>query len=131
MRGLNSRSFFWQWQALYSASNPDHQKDSWEVDGVSWTKERHAYWGTTYSVQLEVHRLERKNGAKLDWHILVVIERWWGPDRKKCLRDTSWSKLIGGRPERVLGWLRKQEVPPLSALAAQEIENSATESFGE
>ncbi len=127
MRGLHSRSFFWRWQAVYAASNPGHLKDRWEVDGVAWTKERHAYWGHSYSVQLEVHRLERKSGAKVDWRMLVVIERWWGPDREKSIRVTSWCKLISGRPERVLAWLRKQDAERVEPIAAGEEFGTALE----
>jgi len=108
MRGLHNRSFFWQWQEAYDVSNPGHLKDRWEVDGVLWTKERHAYWGEPYSVQLEVHRLEHRNGAKVDWRMMVVTERWWGPDREKSIRDTKWCKLISGRPASALAWLHKQ-----------------------
>jgi hypothetical protein len=109
MPGLNSRTFFWRWQALYAATNPGRDKERWEVDGALWTKERHAYWGGGYSFQLEIHRLERRSGAKLEWQILVATERWWGPDREQSVRDVSWCKLIAGRADRVLAWLRKQE----------------------
>jgi hypothetical protein len=109
MRGLHTRSFFWQWHAAYAASNPGHGKDHWQVDGVSWTKERHAYWGEHYSMQHEVHRLDHRSGGKVDWQIMVVIERWWGPERDKGIRDISWCKLISGRADRVLSWLSKQE----------------------
>ena len=119
MRGLHSRSFFWQWQAVYAASNPGRDKDRWEIDGVAWTKERHAHWGNDYSFQLEIHRLERRTGAKVEWQILVVTERWWGPDREKSVRDTAWCTLISGRAERVLQWLRKQDAARATAGAPE------------
>lgn len=115
MPGLHTRNFFWQWHAVYAASNPGLGKDRWQVEDVSWTKERHAYWGENYSLQLEVHRLERKSGGKVDWQIMVVTERWWGADRENGIRDTSWCKLITGRADRVLSWLRKQEARQSSA----------------
>ncbi|MGH6990242.1 MAG: hypothetical protein ACREFD_09185 [Stellaceae bacterium] len=108
MAGLHSRSFFWQWQAVYAASNPGREKEHWEVDGVSWTKERSLHWGKDYSFQIETHRLERTSGGRIDWRIMVVTERWWGPDRDRAVRDTAWSTLISGRADRVLQWLRKQ-----------------------
>ena len=132
MRGLHSPSFFWQWQAVYASSNPGHRKDSWEIDGVLWTKERHAYWGDQYSVQLEVHRMERKSASEVDWEILVVIERWWGPDREKYIRYSSWCKLIRGRAERVLAWLRKQDVQRVSPIgAADEGRNAFKKPLGQ
>ncbi|HUK09006.1 MAG TPA: hypothetical protein VLX09_14120 [Stellaceae bacterium] len=120
MRNLNSRSFVWAWQALYGASNPNHLKDHWRVDGVEWRKERHAYWGVDYSVQHEVHRLEYRHGNKQDWELLVVVERWWGADRDKSIRDICWARAITGRPDRILAWLRKQGArqPPIEATTA-------------
>ena len=110
MSSLHSHSFFWQWQTLYASSNPGHLKDRWKIDGVDWSRERHIYWSDQYSMHLEVHRLERKSGDKLEWQLLVVIERWWGSDRQKSIRDSSWCKLIQGRADRVLAWLQKQDV---------------------
>jgi hypothetical protein len=109
---LNSRTFFWQWRAVYAASNPGLHRDRWEVDGVLWTRERHSFWGERYSVHLEVHRLEHRQGVGADWQLLVVTERWWGPKRDKAVRDTSWCKLLGGKADRVRAWLKKQESEP-------------------
>ncbi len=73
-------------------------------------------------MQHEVHRLEHRNGGKIDWQIMVVIERWWGPDRNKGIRDISWCKLISGRADRVLTWLRKQESAGVrSVLTTEEL----------
>lgn len=54
---------------------------------------------------------DRSVSGKIDWQIMVVIERWWGPDKDKGIRDISWCKLVSGRADRVLSWLRKQETP--------------------
>lgn len=109
MRGLNSRSFFARWQALHAASNPGLLSDRWEVDGVEWTKERHAYWGSAYSCQFEVHRMVRPGGAGTGWTLLVVVERWWGPDRTAAVRESYWCRPLAGKAERILDWMRKQE----------------------
>jgi transposase InsO family protein len=98
MRSLHDKSFFRAWDVLYSASNPSRDKDRWIVDGVLWLKERHAYWGTDYSVQLEVHQLQTQHHHKGNWKILVVVERWWGDDKQECIKDQFWCKLIEGAP---------------------------------
>ena len=64
--------------------------------------------------------MERKSASEVDWEILVVIERWWGPDREKHIRYSSWCKLIRGRAERVLAWLRKQDVQRVSPIGATD-----------
>ena len=110
MRGLSSSAFFARWQAIYAASNPGHLKDRWSVDGVVWVKERHYFWGERYSFQVEVHRLEHRGAERSQWALLVVIERWWGADKEKGLRQTQWCKLLSGSSERVLAWARRQSV---------------------
>jgi len=109
MPSLNSRSFFFQWRAVYARSNPGLNRDRWEIDGVSWTRERHSFWGERYSLQLEIHRLEHRQRANVDWQLLVVTERWWGANRDKAVRDTTWCKLLSGKADRVRAWLGKQE----------------------
>lgn len=107
MRGLNSRSFIARWQALYAASNPGLAKDRWEIDGVEWVKERHARWGEHYSYQFEIHRLEHR--AKPGWTLLVVTERWWGPDRTASVRETIWCRALSGNADRIVAWIKKNE----------------------
>jgi len=110
VQSLNSRSFFARWQALHAASNPGLLKDRWQFDGVIWTKERHNFWGERYSFQLEVHRLEQAAGTgKPGWTLLVVIERWWGPDRDKSIRESHWCRALKGKAERILAWMKKAE----------------------
>jgi hypothetical protein len=110
VRGLNSTGFFARWQAIYTASNPGHVADHWRVGGVEWIKERHYYWGNHYSFQVEAHRLEHRDGGKGAWSLLVVIERWWGPNKDKDLRQTQWCKLLSGSADRVLAWTKRQDV---------------------
>lgn len=107
MRSLHNKSFFWAWDMLYSASNPGREKDRWTVDGVLWLKQRHAYWGTNYSVQLEVHQLETQPPQRDKWKLLVVVERWWASDKRECIRDQFWCKLVDGRSDLVRAWLQK------------------------
>jgi hypothetical protein len=82
-------------------------------------------------MQQEVHRLERKSGSKIDWQIMVVIERWWGPDRDKGIRDTSWCKLITGRADRVLAWLRKQETRQSSSTLTEGLGDVPKDTLGQ
>ncbi|HUC62213.1 MAG TPA: hypothetical protein VMF53_09675 [Alphaproteobacteria bacterium] len=107
MRGLNSASFRHAWHALYDASNPAHRADRWSVDGVAWVKERHVYWGDAVSFQVETHRLSHA-APKGGWTLLVVIERWWGPDRARAVREVEWAKMLEGSAEKALAWMRRQ-----------------------
>ena len=42
--------------------------------------------------------------------LLVVVERWWGPDRDKSIREAYWCRSVAGKTDRVLAWMRKQTV---------------------
>jgi hypothetical protein len=97
---------------LYAASNPGHRKDAWLIDGVQWVKERNTHWSEHYSVSMEIHRLAYQNGTKTDWQLMVVIEQWWGPDRDKAIRYTSWLKVIAGKSDQILKWMKKQDITP-------------------
>jgi len=108
MKGLRGSWFLRIWRSVYAASNPGLAKDSWEVDGVDWSRERHGYWGTETSFQFEIHRLVRRSGPKTLWSLLVVIERWWGPDRSREIRGTEWCKVLAGRSADILAWLKRQ-----------------------
>jgi hypothetical protein len=110
MRGLNSASFQRNWNSIYDGSNPGHKTDRWRVDGVEWIKERHYYWGERYSFQVETHRLTHDDSAKPGWTLLVVIERWWGPDKNRDLRQVQWAKILSGSSDKVLAWVRRQNV---------------------
>ena len=76
---------------------------------MEWIKERHYYWSDGYSFQLESHRLEQRGTAQAAWSLLVVIERWWGPDREKAFRQVQWCKLLAGSADRVLAWVKRQD----------------------
>jgi len=36
-----------------------------------------------------------------------VVERWWAEDKRNCLRDQFWCKLVSGRADAVRAWLKK------------------------
>ena len=110
MRSLNSRAFFLRWQNLYASSNPGHLKERWEVGGVEWNRDRHSYFGATYSVQFDVHRLEHRSGGQIDWLLLVVTEHWWGPDRATAIRNSYWCRAVIGSSDRILKWFDGQTV---------------------
>jgi hypothetical protein len=110
MRNLNSRSFFLQWQMLCAASNPGQRKDRWQVGAVDWTRERHSFCGVHYAASLDVHRLKHRSSGKIDWQLMVVIEQWWGPDRARGIRSSSWCKALSGKPDQIVAWLKRQDV---------------------
>jgi hypothetical protein len=109
MPGLNSRTFMAQWQALYARTNPGHLENAWTVGGVRWTRERQSHSGPHYSVQLEIHHLEWREGGRPKWQFMMVQEHWWGSTHDKSIRDTYWCKHLSGRTEQITAWMKNQE----------------------
>ena len=110
MKGLRDSRFLPRWHRVYAATNPGLTRDSWEVDGVAWRRQRHSHWSAEYSFQLEVHILDRQGGPRSGWTLLVIVEHWWGPDRDQASRTVEWCRLLKGRTEEVQAWL-KQRAP--------------------
>ncbi len=110
MKGLRDSRFIARWRALYDASNPGRLKDKWSVDGVDWTIAKHGCFAPDLSYQLEIHTLARRNTGSGNWTLVVVIEHWWGPDRRTELRHEEWCRLLFGRAESVINWVKRQAI---------------------
>jgi hypothetical protein len=106
---LNHHMFFFEWQMLHDATRPKDLTDHWKVDGVEWEREEHSFLSQHYSTHIHVHRLTNRRGEKIDWQLMVVIEDWWGPDRKSPIRSTRWCKNIIGDSKKIVTWLKKQD----------------------
>lgn len=107
MRSLNSAQFFHLFQALAYASNADPQRDRWTVAGVDWGRERRVFWGVHFSFQLETHVLESPHRDGVAWALLVVTERWWGPDRSRTIHEARWARMLKGPASLALAWLKR------------------------
>ena len=108
MSNLNSAAFFRLWEEVHAASNPGRRLDRWETAGVTWTRDRHSYYGASHAMQLEVHRMSFAGTGGMGWEVLVVTERWWEPTSQKVIRNTSWSRLLRGQARSVFAWLKRQ-----------------------
>jgi hypothetical protein len=91
------------WQALYAAHDPGQSGESWELDGVRWSRERHLFWGASHSFRIEFHSLVRPPPKR--WHLVVVKELYWGEDREKPLKDTAWYRIDNGNSLDVMAWI--------------------------
>lgn len=59
------------------------------------------------SFQIDVHRLILP--ARSGWTLLFVRETWWSADRKKAIRDSSWTHLESGDRHNVPRWFQERE----------------------
>lgn len=104
---LGNRQFFILFVRLVQASNPDRDCDEWQLAGVRWRRARHVHWAST-SFQLEVHRLT--HAARPSWSLLFVRETWWASNRRRAIRDASWTHLESGSRRDVMKWFEQREV---------------------
>ena len=104
MKGMRDSHVLRHWEALLARTNPGPAQDSWTVDGVAWSRQRHTYWGLAHSFRIESHTLLKDSPRA--WRLLVVTEAHWGMDRAATARITSWCELEAGRSEDVMAWIR-------------------------
>lgn len=104
MKGARDSHVLRHWEALLLRTDPGPASDSWIVDGVAWSRQRHTYWGLAHSFRIEAHTLAR--GGIRAWRLLVVKETHWGCDRGEAARSVCWCQLEAGRSEDVMVWMR-------------------------
>ena len=105
---LGDNNFFNLFSRLVHKSNPGRDRDSWEVAGVRWTRERNVHWRANFSFQIEVHTLHyaaRRNG----WLLLAATEMWWPENREKTFRHGRWIHVCEGARTNVLKWFAERE----------------------
>jgi hypothetical protein len=112
MRGVNDKNFFNSWQILHRATCPAPNQTRWQVDDVEWQRERHSFFASVYSVSIDIHLLRRHARQSVSgWHLMVVIENWWGGSND-AIKTTNWARVLDGNPKSVVSWLRGQERIP-------------------
>jgi hypothetical protein len=105
---LSSNSFLNRWHILHRATIPNPECAQWQVGGVTWRRQRHAFAGDGYSFAVEVHTLAFPREGKRAWSLMVVTEHWWGRD-KEVLRSTTWAKRLAGDARSIWNWVREHE----------------------
>jgi hypothetical protein len=102
MNRIGDRRFLHDWQTIRAASQPDPESMAWAVGAVAWRRARHSTATADHAVIMDVHHLEHP--APAAWHLMVVIESWWGGGRRMlCARHWA-SHLTGDRRAAAL-WI--------------------------
>ena len=108
MKSIHSKAFLDLWRALYHESNPGPTIDRWQYDGIDWVRETCRIGMRDYAFHIETHILTHHGKGPATWSLLVVVERWWQPDRQDAMRTTEWRRLLKGRDNQVIGWFDRQ-----------------------
>jgi hypothetical protein len=106
MARFGSAAFWRLFHEVAYGTNPNASVDRWRVEDVEWIRERHAFWGRDYSIQMTVHTLVCS--GRRPWKLLAVVESWWGEDRSKAIKSQEWCRPARGQPNDVAGWFAAQ-----------------------
>ena len=104
---LGDRNFFNVFALIAGSADPHKTRHQWQADGVSWTRERMARQGPTYSVQAEIFTLS--HGGKSGWTLLLVHETWWDENKRKTFRNARWVHLVSGMRADVVKWFSARQ----------------------
>ena len=104
---LGDTAFFNLFAMLTAASNPGRTCDRWEVDGVTWTRERTRHNGPAYAFQIELHTLA--HDGRRGWTLLLGHETWWEAGKRDAFRNGRWAHISKGARADVLKWFAKRE----------------------
>jgi len=107
MKSFNDTFFSNRFTRVSMATCPAPQINSWEVAGTTWRRDRHSYYGQTYSFQCDVYTVT--HAGRKSWSLLQVVETWWDEARTTVVRNTHWGRLLHGNKEDVFSWFRDQE----------------------
>jgi len=104
---LGDTKFFNLFALIAAASNPDRTRDLWDIDHVTWRRERTSHRGPDCSFQIELHTLI--HDGRHGWTLLLGHETFWMPDRTDAFRNGRWVHLVKGARSDVIKWFEKQE----------------------
>ena len=104
---LGDTSFFNLFALVAGATNPDRNRDAWDVDHVHWTRERTSHRGPHYAFQIELHTLV--HDGRRGWTLLMGHETWWAPGKPDAFRNGRWVHLAKGARGDVLKWFETRQ----------------------
>ncbi len=104
MKSLSDASFFNLFDRLVARGRAPSTAGRWRFGGAEWESARHSFTGAAHGFVAEVTTV-----AGEGWLLLVAKEYWWAGGKENALRNQRWAKLVKGKPDAVLGWLRRQE----------------------
>lgn len=104
---FNDAQFANRFSRVYIATNPGMKLSQWEVNGVSWHRDRHSYYGQAYAFRCDAHTLVYK--GRKPWAILYVDETWWDEAAKNVVRSNHWGRQLNGSKIDAHSWFKMQE----------------------
>jgi hypothetical protein len=104
---LGDRNFLNIFALLAANSNPGRTRHQWQVDGVSWTRERTSRQGPGYCAEVETFIISHT--GKASWTLLCVHETWWEESQRKAFRNMRWVHLLNGARTDVVSWFSARQ----------------------
>ena len=93
-------------ELLVDASPSRVDRREWKARGVECRRERHGHSAPSYSFDLDVLILRANSSEDGRWELFIVTE-YWRSGGGASLHSPKWLKLVDGKPNDVLKWIKK------------------------
>ncbi len=80
---------------------------TWTSHGVTCSIDRHRFSGQGYAFCFEVLDLRHDEPSQPRWHVVIVNEIWRFRDAKAGSHGSKSLRVLQGKPNDVLGWMRR------------------------
>jgi hypothetical protein len=76
----------------------------WAAKGAECSIDRHSFTGEVYSFHVEVLQIRLPATGRPSWKFIIVSEFWQSDGER--IHSTKWLKILLGKPNEVLKWIR-------------------------
>ncbi|WP_247773791.1 hypothetical protein [Bradyrhizobium sp. 192] len=80
---------------------------TWTSHGVTCSIDRHRFSGQAYAFVFEVLDLRLEAPSRQRWHVVIINELWRFRDAKAESRGSKSLRVLQGKPNDVLSWMRR------------------------
>lgn len=100
LKGFSTNTFLSSFDRLQRTGEKTPGLRSWTAYGLTWTRERHAFYGVHHSLTTDVVRVSPP-GPKA-WCLMMVREGWWVEDGADPIKTRQWAHLVKGDRQKAL-----------------------------
>lgn len=100
LKGFSTSTFLLCFDRLMRSGEAAPAQTRWLAHGLSWTRERHSFYGLDHSITTEIVRASAA-GPK-SWTLMMVREGWWVGSGVDPIKTRQWAHLVKGERAKAL-----------------------------